>query len=442
MSQTKRASGKEIFGWAMFDFANSSYTTVITTVAFSAVFPALIVGEERSGNFLWSVAQSIGLLLVVLSGPALGAITDFSASKKKFLFISYIITVVATTALYLVVPGAPYAIPLAMGLIVVSMFGFYAGENFASSFLPDLGPPEQLGKISGLAWGIGYFGGIASTGLVLALTTPHDMTNIAGVRMIGPITGVFFLIAAIPTFLLLKERGVARALPAGETFVSIGFKRLKQTLREIGDFRDLIIFLVSFFFAYAGLSIVISFAFIYGAQVIQWDDGTRAMMFVLTNLSAAVGALIFGYIQDRIGDKLTYNITLVVWVVAVTLIWGANELTYWMNGVFGTNWHPQSVFLFIGSLAGLCLGSTQSAARAIVGVFSPESKSGEFFGFWGFFGKLSAVFGLLSLGYLQIYLGLQNAILLCSAFFFIALIISFFVNEKRAREMARAHEGE
>jgi UMF1 family MFS transporter len=436
---TQRAPFREIFGWAMFDFANSSYTTVIVTVAFSVLFPKLIVGDEREGNFLWSVALSTSLFLVALSGPMLGSLMDFVAAKKKFLFASYLLTVTATAALYFVTPGA---VALCFLLIVLSNYGFSVGENFTSAFLPDLGPPEELGKISGLAWGVGYLGGLVSTGLVMFLTTPHDATNLEGVRLIGPLTGGFFLLAGIPTFLLLKERGTPKALPPGESYLGAGFRRLKQTLRELTVFRDLIVFLFSFFFSYAGLSIVISFAFIYGDQVIRWSPSSQVAMFVLTNISAAVGAWIFGYIQDRIGDKKTYSITLVIWMVAVVLLWGAPGLTDWLNATLGTQWKAERVFLSIGALAGLCLGSTQSAARAIVGVFSPESKAGEFFGFWGLFGKLSAIFGLMSLGFLQIHLGLQGSILLCVLFFFISLVIAFFVDEKRGREMARKHAGE
>jgi MFS transporter, UMF1 family len=436
---TQRAPAREIFGWAMFDFANSSYTTVIITVAFSVLFPKLIVGDEREGNFLWSAALSTSLLLVALSGPLLGSVMDFSAAKKKFLFASYLLTVTATAALYFVTPGA---VALCFFLIVLSNYGFSVGENFTSSFLPDLGPPEDLGKISGMAWGIGYLGGLLSTGLIFILTTPHDASNLAGVRLIGPLTGGFFLLAGIPTFLLLKERGTAKVLPPGESYLGAGMRRLGKTLRELRSFRDLIVFLCSFFFSYAGLSIVISFAFIYGDQVIRWSSSSQAAMFVLTNISAAVGAWLFGFIQDRIGDKRTYNITLVIWMVAVVLLWGAPGLTDWLNAALGTQWKTESVFLCIGALAGLCLGSTQSAARAMVGVFSPESKAGEFYGFWGLFGKLSAIFGLMSLGFLQIQLGLKGSILLCVVFFFCSLIISLFVNEKRGKEMARQYAGE
>lgn len=444
----KRAPKKEIFGWAMFDFANSAYTTVIITVIFAIIFPKFIVGpddptastlEYTNGNWLWTVAQIIGFALVVLTAPIFGAIMDYSASKKKFLFASYLLTVIATAALYFVTPGGYI---LGIALVALSLFGFATGENFVSSFLTDLGPPEDLGKISGMAWGLGYFGGLISTVLVGAFTGEMEISNMENLLFVGPITGTFFLIAAIPTFLWVKERGRAKELPQGESYITIGFKRLSTTMKEITDFRDLVVFLVSVFFAMAGLAIVIAFAFIYGDQVIHWEGSTLKYMFIITQITAAAGAVLFGYIQDRIGAKITFNLTLILWIVTVIFIWATNDLTAFLNNVLGTSWEPQYVFLVVGSLAGLGLGSTQSASRAIVGIFSPESKSAEFFGFWGLSGKLAAIVGLLAVGALQLWLGLRTAVLICSLFFLLALIANMFVNEKRGMKAAKDHEGE
>jgi UMF1 family MFS transporter len=162
-----RASKKEIFGWAMFDFANSSYTTVIITVVFSVIFPRIIVGDApdyRQGNLLWSLALSLSYLIVLLTAPVLGAISDYSASKKKFLAASTIITALFTSGLYIIEPGM---IPLCMFFIIISNIGFSYSEAFVSSFLPSLGTPDELGRISGYAWGLGYFGGLASTAMVI-----------------------------------------------------------------------------------------------------------------------------------------------------------------------------------------------------------------------------------------------------------------------------------
>lgn len=439
---TSRAPAREIFGWAMFDFANSSYTTVIITVVFSVIFPRLVVGdapEYRLGDLLWSVALSVSYGLVVLTAPVLGAIMDYRAAKKRFLFASYIITVAATALLYFVSPGQ---VLLGVLLIVVSNYGFSVGESFASSFLPDLGPTEELGKISGYAWGLGYIGGIACTGLVLGVVGDLSLDNFEHVRLVGPITAVFFLVSAIPTFLFLRERGTPKVLPPGESLLAMGFRRVLDTWRALRGFRDLLVFFISFFFAMAGLSIVIAFAFIYGDQVIRWSATSLMLMFVTTNLAASLGAVGFGFLQKHWGNLRTFNLTLVIWVVAIVGIWGTPEITARLNGAFGTAWSAESVFLAMGAIAGLCLGATQSASRTLVAVFSPKSKAGEFFGLWGLFGKLAAIFGLLSLGVLQAQLGLQPAILLCSLFFLAALVLALFVREPRGRAAAAAYIGQ
>jgi UMF1 family MFS transporter len=444
MVEVKRASRKEIFGWAMFDFANSSYTTVIITVVFCIIFPKIIVGdapEYRLGNLLWSISLSISYLIVLLSAPLLGAIMDYTGSKKRFLFGSYLLTVIATAALFFVHPGD---IVLGMLLIILSNVGFSYSESFVSSFLPDLGPPEELGKISGYAWGLGYFGGLLSTAIVIfgLGAGVYTLENFPNLRLVGPATGLFFLIAAIPTFLWVKERTTPRSLPKHDNYITVGFRRLRKTFLDIRDYRDLMVLLASFFFAYAGLSIVIAFAFIYGDQIIRWSSTTQIFMFVITQLTAAAGAFLFGIIQDRWKAKHTFILTLVLWVLSVSLIYGVSHATAFVNSLLGASFKEEHVFLVIGSIAGLGLGSTQSACRAMVGVFSPNTKAGEFFGLWSFTGRLSSIVGLMGLGLLQTFFGLQKAILICSVFFFIAVLIVLFVDEERGKAVALEHGGE
>jgi UMF1 family MFS transporter len=434
MTTRVQAPAREIFGWSMFDFANSSYTTVIITVVYATVFPTLIVGDARLGNLLWSATLSASYALVVLTAPLFGAIMDFSGSKKRFLMASWLLTVIATAALGLAGPGQT---ALAMGLLLVSNFGFASGESFASSFLPDLGPPEALGRISGMAWGLGYFGGLVSTAAVLFGLGPASPENLGAVRLIGPVTAAFFFVGAIPTFVLLRERGVAQVLPPGESYVSVGIGRIRQSMRDVRAFRDLLVFLGSLFFSQAGLSIVIAFAFIYGDQVIQWQPSTMMAMFVITQLTAACGAILFGFIQDRIGARNAYGLTMVLWIVAATLIYATPQLTVAFNSAFGTTFAAEHVFLCVGGLAGTGLGAAQSSGRALVGLFAPPEKAGEIFGLWGVMGKLAAIFGLLGLGVLQAVLGLQTAILFCAVLFAAALVVVRFVDEARGREVAR-----
>ncbi|MSQ03688.1 MAG: MFS transporter [Myxococcales bacterium] len=420
---TPLAPKREIFGWAMFDFANSAYTTVIVTVVYSVIFPKLIVGDAREGNLLWSIALSISYALVVLTAPILGAVMDYAGHRKRWLAASWLLTVIATASLYFATPGNVH---FTMVLLIASNFGFAVGESFTASFLPGLGPPSSLGKISGAAWGLGYFGGLVSTAAVLAIIGAQTVENFESVRLIGPITAAFFFVGALPTFLLMKERAVPKPLPAGETWLTVGFSQLRGTLKALQSHRDLMIFFGSFFFAMAGLSIVISFAFIYGDQVIHWQASTQTLMFVITQLTAAAGALAFGYLQGWLGDLKTYGLTLIVWVVTVLLIGFAVPISR------AVGLPPETFFLIVGCFAGACLGSTQSAARTVVAVMSPADRVGEFFGLWGLFGKLAAIVGLLSLGFLQSALGLENAILVCAVFFLAAFAVVQLVKPQPA----------
>jgi MFS transporter, UMF1 family len=215
-----------------------------------------------------------------------------------------------------------------------------------------------------------------------------------------------------------------------------GFRRLGHTFSDLGQFRDLATLLISVFFVMAGIYIIISFSFIYGAQVIGWEEHVRALMFVTVQITAAIGAIGFGYLQSRIGAKLTYMITLCLWLAAILAIWLTPQLTELARSLFNVDWEAQYVFLFAGCLAGFSLGSSQSAGRALVGVLTPRGKSAEFFGFWGTASKAAAVFGILGLGIIQAFFGLADAILFCLLLFVMALIAVVPVNERRGNQVA------
>ncbi|MEX2444117.1 MAG: MFS transporter [Alkalispirochaeta sp.] len=186
----------------------------------------------------------------------------------------------------------------------------------------------------------------------------------------------------------------------------------------------------------AAVYIIITFAFIYGEQVIRWDPGVQIYMFVIVQITAALGAIVFGFIQNRIGAKQTYVTTMALWTVGIVLIYATPQITEMLNRTFGTEWHPQHIFLFVGIITGVSLGSSQSAGRAMVGLFSPDSKSSEFFGFWGLSGKLAGVFGVIGLGLLQSRFGLQTAILFCAALFITSIVVVLFVDQERGRRAA------
>lgn len=440
MTQRTRAPKREIFGWAMFDFANSAYTTLIITVVFGDLFTRVIVGDApdyRVGNLLWSLALAASYLLVVVCSPVVGAIMDYTATKKRLLFASYLLTVITTAALYWVAPGYAW---LGVVLIILSNFGFSIGESFIASFLPSLGPPEDLGKISGFGWALGYVGGMASALFVVLLLGDVSAENFERIRWVGPWTAFFFMAAAIPTFVWLREPGRPRPLSSEVGYVRLGIQRVRQTLGHLKDHRDLAVLLAAVFFSMSGISIIIAYAFIYGAQVIGWDASVRTLMFILVQITAAAGAFGFGYIQDRIGALRTYLLTLLLWILAILLIYLTPDIARLAQSALGLDWEAQYIFLAVGCVAGTSLGACQSTTRTLVGLFSPLSRSAEMFGFWGLSMKLAGVFGLLAIGLLQAAFGLHNAVLLCILLFVAALVIARKVDEGRGRAIAAEHD--
>jgi UMF1 family MFS transporter len=422
---------REIFGFMMFDFANSSYTTVIVTAVFNAYFVQVVVDQGNRGELLWAVALSVSYLLVMLLGPVLGAMADYTGAKKRFLLGTYLLCVVFTGLLFLVKPGD--VVP-AMVFVVLSNFGYASGENFVSSFLPDIAGPRDMGRISGYAWAFGYVGGILSLVLSLLLITGLE-TGAAGgadpgaaalpVRLTFLMTAGFFALAALPTFLWLRER---RRAPAGEGPVSrslaaafrASFGRLAATCRKIGAFREMMKFLVSFLMFNSGIQVVVAFAAIFAQKELGFTPGMTVVLIIVVNITAAAGAFLFGMVQDRIGPKKTVLVTLLIWITTVIA-------AYFIGS--------REQFWIVANLAGLAMGASQASARALVGLFSPPSKSAEFFGFWGFSGKLSAILGILTFGALSYrFASNRLAILSTVFFFFFGIVFLLLVDEERGRK--------
>ena len=401
---------REIFGWAMFDFANSSYTTVIVTVAFSVYFTKL-VAPGAGADWTWSIGVGISNLIVLVTAPIIGAIADGSGRKKLFLAATYLVCVVGTAALYLVMPGQ---VILGLALFVISNVAFSYGENFAGAFLPEISTPDNIGKISGFGWGLGYFGGLGSLVLIMPLIKPgFTLENLANLRLSWVMTAVFFLVAGLPTMILLKERARRGDKLSVVGYTRQGFERLLSTARALKHFSELARFLGVFFIYNCGLMAVIAFSAIYADLI---------YLFIVLQLSAAAGALLFGWVQDRLGAKLTVQVTLALWIAVSG---GAYLAT------------TKQEFWVVALAAGLGIGSLQSASRAIVGLFSPPSKSGEFFGFWGLAQRAAYVVGPFAFGGISSLTGSQrSAILVNGAFFVLGMVAMSWISIARGRAAA------
>ena len=442
MSVKKVAPKKEIFGWCMFDFANSAYTTVIITVVFSPIFTTLIVPVSDDpgnpyalGNTLWALSLAISYVFCMFLGLFLGNMMDMFESKKKFLFFTYAFCIIFTAGLWFV--SSPELYLVAFFFIIFSNLAFSLSENFISSFLPFLGPSKALGKISGYAWAIGYFGGLLSVILVKELVGDTKPENFESLRMVGPITALFFMLAGIPTFLFVKEPKLnISKTNQKKSHIKHAFKELVNTFKSLKEYKDLSIFLVALFFSLASLYIVISFTFIFGKQVVKITDAQEVILFVLTQISAAAGSLIFGLLQSKFSALKSFMGTIMLWIVAILLVFFYAEITNVINSMFNINITPQTTFLYFAVIAGSGLGAVQSSSRTIIGMFSPNSKSGEFFGLWGLSGKTAAAVGLFAIAWLSNLFGLKNSFLIMVVFFILSLVLTFFVNEKRGIELA------
>jgi UMF1 family MFS transporter len=400
----------------MFDFANSSYTTVVVTVAFSVFFTSLVAAGPEADAW-WGRGIFVANLIVVLLSPIVGAVADESGRKKAFLFATYLSCVVATAALWFVIPGAAGAVGLALTLFVLSNVAFSFGENFTAAFLPEISTPATVGRISGFGWGLGYFGGLASLLLIKSkIEAGFTMENLPGLRSIWPTTALFFLVAALPTFLFLRERAPRRSEPL-LYYVRQGFGRLRTTFASIGHFRELAKFLSVFFVFYAGLSSIIAFVGVYAQRTVGFTSSELILLFLVVQLSSAGGAFVFGFIQDRLGARRTIQLSLLLWIATCAATYVTSS---------------KGAFWGIALAAGLGIGSLQAASRALVGMFSPVGKSGEFFAFWGLAGKGAYAVGPLLFGLVSSSTGSQRAAILATGLFFAAGYLGMFlIDEKR-----------
>jgi UMF1 family MFS transporter len=411
---------REVVAWAMYDFANSGYTTVVLTAVFNAYFVSVVAGNAPWATFAWTLALSISYALVMFAGPLVGAWADAHAAKKRALAWSTLVCIAGTVALAWSGPGA---VAWAVAFIVVSNFAYSMGENLCAAFLPELSAPHALGKVSGWGWSLGYFGGILALGISLAWVMTagaRGSTTSAAVGGTMIITAAVYALAALPTFIWLRERAQPAAVPGARA----AFARLVETAHSARQYRDLLLVFACGVFYQAGVATVIALAAIYAEQVMGFKTQDTIMLVLVVNVTAAIGAFGFGYAQDRMGKVAALRFTIALWIV-MTLVAYASQ--------------SKAMFWLAANLAGLCMGSSQSAGRALVAYLAPAGRSAEFFGLWGFAIRLAAILGPVTYGAVTWITGGNHrlAILLTGAFFVVALVILAFVDEKRGRAEVR-----
>ena len=417
-------SGREVWAWAMYDFANSGYTTVVITAIFNAYFVSVVAGNAPWATFAWTAALSVSYVLILLSAPLVGAYADARAAKKRLLLLSTIGCVLGTIGLAFAGPGS---LAIVVTFLVISNFCFGSGENLIAAFLPELADEDALGKVSGWGWGLGYLGGLLSLGACLGYITwargqGHTAADFVPVTML--ITAGLFAVASVPTFMFLRERAAPSHEPAGHN-IRAAYARVLDTVRHARQYRDMRRFMLCIVFFQAGIHAVITLAAIYAEQAMGFTTTETIKLIFIVNITAAIGALIFGHVQDRVGHVRAIAATLIGWMVMILLAWRAEG---------------QTLFWIAANIAGLCLGASQSASRALVGYLAPPARHAEFFGLWGLAVKLSSIVGPITYGAVTWISGGDHrlAILITGGWFVVGLAILAGVDTERGRRAAIA----
>jgi UMF1 family MFS transporter len=412
---------REIVAWAFFDFANSGYTTVVITAVFNAFFVSVIAAGAGWATLAWTAALSLSYALNVLSAPLIGAWADLRARKKRLLVFSTVLCVIGTGLLSLCGPGD---VALALSILVIGNFAFGMGENLIAAFLPELVKPKAMGKVSGWGWGLGYLGGLLVLALCLWWIQGGGAPAATSVPQTMLITAVCFGLAVLPTMLLLRERARPQAATPAEIW-ALARSRVGDALKGGHGLSDLRRFLWCIVCYQAGVQTVIALAAIYTEQALGFSTADSIKLILLVNITAAAGAFVFGWIQDRLGHRLTLAITLVGWLLAIALL-------------FLSETRPM-VWL-AANVAGLCLGASQSAGRALVGYLCPPAREAEIFGLWGLAVKLASILGPLSYGIVNAATSGNHRISIAvTAVFFVAgLLLLMRVNVARGHAAAHA----
>ncbi|MGA9364831.1 MAG: MFS transporter [Bacteroidota bacterium] len=397
-----RGSRTQIFVWTLFDFARTAFSVMIKTVGYALFFREIVTLSSPKSDLYWGIADSLSMLTAAILSPILGAASDYAQGRKRFL-LGFTLTCVTFTALLSSVQ--PGMIFFGMLFFILANIGFEGGYAFYDAFLPQITTKRSYGRVSGYGFAMGYLGALT----ILAISFPLIKgglggENLSNFRLSFLVAAAFFLVFALPLFLFLKER--RPTTPRKVPYVRLGFRRAVRTLKHIRSYRDIAWFLLAFFLYIDAVNTVIFFAAIFARGTLAFTEVEIIIFFIVTQTTAILGSILFGILTDHFGPKKTISITLVMWVAVVV---GA----FFVESKFG--------FYVIGLLAGMSIGSSQSASRSLMARLTPAQHEAEFFGFYdGICGNASAILGPSIFGLISAITGSQRIAVLSIGFFFIS----------------------
>jgi UMF1 family MFS transporter len=405
-----------VISWALYDLANTSFAVVIITIIFPVYFTSIIISPEiysqNFGDLLWGIASGVSMIIVSFLAPIFGAIADTSRSKNKFLIFLTLACIFFSFLLFFLKEGM---VTLAVILFIISNVFYQTSMEFYNSFLPQLSSKKNTGIISGFGFSVGYLGGL----LILILIYPFvrgglEPSNLSNIRITFLITCIFFLIFSLPSFILLKDSPAIKTVKISTSYISYGFKKLANTLKNIKKRMNLAKFLISYFLFCNAFSILALYAAIYAKNTLKLELLEIIILFILGHIPTIISSFFFGWLTDKIGPKVTITITLIMWIIIILLI------TAFIN--------IRTVFYICWILAAISTGSTLIASRSLMTFLIPRDSEAEFFGFYSISGKVSAIIGPTAFGVISFITKSQRIALLSTLFFLIGgLVVLQFV---------------
>ena len=438
MSET--GNRRSNFGWCMYDWANSAYTTTIAVGVLPAYFAQAVVGPEgiRLGDTvyrattLWGFTAGLAAFLAFLMAPTLGAVADMTASKKRFLLACAYTGSLFTVLLYFCQSGDVFR---TLCFFLIAQVAYVGGNVFYDAFLPQIAQERgTMDRLSGKGYAYGYVGGGIQFALALGLLAGHRQLGLAqglaarlGMVMAGLWWAGFTLLTArhlseAPAGAIPSRRQPWRRMGA----LAAGFSRTLQTARQVRRYRHLATFLLAFMFYNDGIQTAINMATIYGKD--ELGLSTTALMATLLTIQivATAGALLFSRVAAWMGTRQAVMLTLVIWsavAVSAYFIQSARE------------------FFALGVVVGLVLGGSQALSRSLYGSMIPPQASAEFYGFYTLFSKFSSIWGPWVFAATTLIAGsARSAILSLVAFFLVGLVLLSLVDEEKARQAGREWE--
>lgn len=368
--------------WALFDWANSPFPTVIVTFVFAIYFQQGVVGDPVAATSQWGYAISLSALAVAILGPICGAVADAGGRRKPWLLGCSVVTVIATAALWFAKPEPDSAL-LVLVLVALANIGFELGMVFYNAMLPGLAGWARMGRVSGWAWGLGYAGGLACLaaalfGLVQADPAPFGLDPAEGepVRAVALLVAAWLVVFGWPLFVFTPEARLAGPPPVSA--VRTGLATLKSTFKNIRQYKTIVRFLLARMLYIDGLNTLFAFGGLYAAGRFGMAMEEVLMFAIALNVTAGLGAVAFGWLDDIAGSKRTIIVSLICLLAAGTgVLIVEDKIWFWV----------------LGLIIGVFMGPVQSASRTMLGRMAPARLRTEMFGLYALSGKATAFLG-------------------------------------------------